>query len=277
MQNETRNGYTYICKYCGKVYETPVRECESCGSTEFSNVSDGNRRKKTISKKVKIVIAAVAVVALLVAGTIASFGIIEELLFSMEDMKYITEEYDYDASLTEKDEMFLGRKYSSYDVNYYRSIKINGSFEDLYANVFGSIYSRQLADFRFSVPCNAEAKDGELSVDITAMEFNYYSSSGYVRFSMSAAGSTDKEISLYLVDGDGNKDKLLMDKYTKDKYSSVADYLLSDEYSKEFSVAAEAVEYKKLLVDIGGAAQEFELDYGRAKGYIEYYALNVGQ
>lgn len=82
-----------------------------------------------------------------------------------------------------------------------------------------------------------------------------------------------KHISLYLADEKGNKYKLLLDDYYRDNFSSIAEFLCSDRLRKGFIVSTAITEYKTLLVEYGDISYEFEIDFDRASGSFEYYAL----
>lgn len=269
--NKEHIRYTYTCKYCGTVYEHPLKECKSCGATEFTQNAYIVQSEK---KKMNPVLKTVLIIIGVIVGLVVLSNILEFIFFYASYSDYTRTEYSFDTINLDDEKLYLGKKYDSTDIDYNNTIKITGDFSELYDNIYSNIYTSQFNCFSYDLPCNIEVKGEGFSIDITGLDFSYYgSSSGYVTPVLSTAGKTDKEISIYLADADGNKDKLLIEKYSRDKYDTVADYLFSDEYNKEFSVNPNMEQYTSLLIEIDGVQQQFDINYDRSTGYIEYYAL----
>lgn len=267
MDNTEQIKYKYKCKYCKKVYNAPINECEACGSTEFIETA-----YTVLDKKKKAKRAAITIILIIIG-----LFIISRFLFSMfksHDLPEFTIK-EYAPSLLTDSEMYLGKNSDSSKADYYTIFKITGTYHDLYDNIYNNIYTTQFQRFSFSVPCDVEIKDGDFHMEITALDFSYYDEdTGYVDFIGSITGNTDKDISLYLADEKGNKYKLLLDDYYRDDYSSIAEFLCSDEFRKDLIVTASITEYKALIVQYGDSSYEFVIDYDRASGTFEYYAMN---
>lgn len=269
MENTEQIKYKYTCKYCKKVYNEPIKECNACGSSDFIETTYRvtDKKKKTLWIILLIFLIIIAA-GILIKAIFADF-ISEDIL-----SEFTIKEYSYDSSLLTDPEMYLGKKSDTSSADYYRIIKVTGTYHELCDNIFRNIYTTQLQRFLFSIPCDAEIKDGDFHMEITALNFGYYGGNyGYVDLSGSFSGSTDREISLYLIDENGNKDKMLLEDYHRDDYSSVAEFLCSDEVRKDFNITAALTEYKTFLVEYGETSYEYEINYDRASGSIEYYAL----
>lgn len=276
MKTKEKIKYTYTCKYCNTVYEHKVKECASCGAVEFTaNSHIVPFEKEKMNPLVKAAIICIAVII----GSAIILAILAALMISADpsqadSSQYKSIEYSYDTVDLDDENMFLGKKYESMSTDYYTSIKITGKFNELHENIFDNVYSSQFQSFCFDIPCNIELKGESYSIDITNLNFCYFGSANCSIYpKVSASGDVDGEISMYLIDADGNKNKLLINKYSRDKYSAVEDYLFSDEYSKEFEIDRSLEKYSSLLIEVNGEAQTFELDYDRGSGYIEYYGM----
>lgn len=274
MENTEQLKHKYTCKYCKKVFNEPIRECPGCGSTEFLETTYivASKKKRTTA----IVIVIVAIISVLVVlGAIGRSGENESAAVDDYELSdYTSKEYAYDDSLLTNPELYLGKNNDSAQANYYLSIKVTGKYRELYDNIFNNVYSSQFRSFTFVIPCDVELEDGDFHAEITALEFGYYGgNTENITLEGFITGKTDKDISIYLVDENGNKDKLLIDEYKRDKYRSVAEYLCSDEYRKRFDVNNVFTEYKTLLIEFGDTSQEYEINYDRGSGSIQYYAL----
>lgn len=271
MENSEQIKYKYTCKYCKKVYNEPIKECTACGSTDFIETTYlvKNRKKNVLMVFLLMIVLLCIFVVTVSVGT----NIVKEKE-QYESSDFTVKEYAYDESLLSNPKMYLGKNSDSSAANYNIIFKVTGKYHELCNNIYNNIYSSQLQQFNFVVPCNAEIKDDDLRVEITSLDFGYYgSNTAYVDIKGSFTGTTDKEITIYLVDENGNKDKMLIDDYYREKYSGVADYLCSDSYRKGFTVNNVQTEYKSLFIEYGDIPYEYELDYSRGTGYIEYYAL----
>lgn len=272
QSNNTDVRTKYTCKYCNKEYMSPVTECDGCGASEFIQVTyivkESETKKTNFSKAIKFVlkIAGGFFAFLFIMGIIASIG------NSIESEKYEELEYAYSDSLLTDETMFIGKKSASSDKDYYRTFKITGQYEDL-DNIYDNIYSSQFRCFNFNLPCNVEIKEDNFNFNISELRFYYYGSSGAVDVIDDISNKIDKDMSLYLVDSNGNKTRLAIEKYSRDDYKDIADYFNSTVYTKSFSINQDIVQFEKILIIFGENEYEFDLDYSRASGYIEYYGL----
>lgn len=271
MENTEQIKYKYTCKYCKKVYNEPIKECTACGSTDFLETTYLVKNRK---KNVIIVFLLMIVLVSIIAVTV-SVGMNIVKAKEQYDLSDLTiKEYAYDDSLLSDPEMCLGKNSETSEANYDLIFKVTGKYHELCGNIYNNIYSTQLQRFTFALPCDAEIKDGELHIEITSLDFGYYgSNTAYIDITGSFTGTTDKDITMYMVDENGNKDKMLIEDFYRDKYSSVADYLCSDLLRKGFTVNNVQTEYKSLFIEYGDTSFEFELDYSRSTGSVEYYAL----
>lgn len=227
--------------------------------------------KTVILIALPIVIICILSVIILSAVKAAKTVMIDDI-----SSEFTVKEYSYDPSLLTDPEMCIGKTAADSNINDKIYIRVTGSYNDLTDNIYKNIYSSQMQRYTFSVPCDIEIKDGDFHAEITALEFSYYSSDSYVDTNGSFVGTTDKDISLYLVDNNGHKDKLLIADYIRlydNEYSSIAEYLCSDESIKAFSINNILMGYKSFIIEYGDTSQAFELDYSRASGTLEYCPL----
>lgn len=274
MEKTEQIKYKYTCRYCRKVYNKPVKECAACGATDFIEtsylVSEQRNKKLLIIITVPAAIILILLFTMLKAAGTAFKGVSDEA-----STDFTVKEYAYSESLLTDPEMSLGKTSSDTKINDNIYIRVTGSYNDLTENICNNIYTNQLQRYTFSVPCDIEIKDGDFHAEITALDFSYFKSDSYVDANGSFAGKTDKDISIYLVDAEGNKDKLLIADYNRmyDEYSGIGEYLCSDESVKAFSINNILMEYKAVIIEYGDTSSEFELDYSRASGTIEYCPL----
>ncbi len=276
MREKTQIKYKYTCKYCDREYDEAVALCEGCGASDFIESSyvvesASSKKSKAFLKKALIVIGIIIAVNILLTVIV---GILDAVAMS----KYKKYEYDYSSELINDPNVFMGKTMADAEKDFNTTIKISGSFNDLYENVYNNIYSSQLISTSFDMPCDIEVKTDEFTLHITELGFSYYSNAkGYVEPASQLTGKIKSDIELFLVDSQGNKDRLLIEQYNRDKYDSIASYLSSDEYRKDFTISNSLIIYDKLLITVDGEAYEFELDYGRANGDVTYYGLKTDE
>lgn len=268
-RHEIMNKYTYTCPYCGTVYKHFVKECEHCGSAVLTETIETTASGKTLNKTKKTLLFIISgIIGVLILMTL--FTVIQT---SIDDTLYSDNEYSFDSiSLNDKN-LYIGKHDPDADIDYYKSFRITGSFNDLYSNIYENIYTSQFQFFDFDIPCNIEIKNDNFAMDITGLSFYYYSSLGYITPVIATIGSTDFDISMYLIDKNGNKNKLLIETYSRDKYVSVTEYLFSDAYKKEFTINPNLEIYESIMIEYGNTSETFAIDYDRATGYIQYYGL----
>lgn len=276
-RNEPAYSTKYTCKYCNKEFTSPVEECTQCGASEFVQVTyivkEDEAPKNSILKTILKIIGAfilinmVGFIILIIIGAVISGNESSDYYSNYTEL-----EYEYDESLLTDESKFIGKTFDSADNNYEQSFRITGKFDGI-CKVYQNIYSSQFQCMDFSLPCNVEIKDDSFSLNISELRFYYYSNYGEVQITEDISGEIDKDVSLYLVDSEGNKNRLAIEKYDREEYDSIAEYLNSDEYTKRFTIHFEIIPYEKILVVLDEDEYEFELNYSRASGSIEYYGL----
>ena len=274
------------CEYCGKSYEVKKAHdaCPYCGSFNEFDYDFLIQKRKALNNKgdsskvvFKVFLGIIlAFLTIAIIGGVFSFFHMGGYYYFIDDYEYnpddfIEYEFDYSEDLINEPNAFLGKNGNSRE-DYYKTITVNGSFDDLYNKVYTNIYTNQFNMFNISVNPNIKLTKENNNFYIDQIELHHYSNLTGCDLHIDTEGNFKvKDVEVYFISGD-RRDRFSVDDWEDITLKEVfnkghKDRLYGHIASSSFRI------YDTIEIIIDNETYSYPLEYKDSSCFIQYYGL----